>query len=115
LLNLPQWGYSIALILLLTGHSKTWRLCLAIGLFVVPTLGFAAYGLIVTAGRGTGVATGGSGSLADTFFALVIVAIAANILARGSKLEWIVILSGVSAVLLGLVLCGQCVLQGMAS
>jgi hypothetical protein len=115
LLSLPQWGYSLAMILLLTGRSKTWRLCLAAGLFVVLTLGFAVYGLIVTAGRGTGVVTGGSGSLADAFFALVIVAIAASILARGSKLGWIVIPAGVAAVLVGLVLCAQCVRYGLGS
>jgi tetratricopeptide (TPR) repeat protein len=37
-ISVMQWGYCGAMILLLTGQSKTWRLTLAIGIFVVFTL-----------------------------------------------------------------------------
>ena len=45
--SLIQWGYCGALILLLTGQSKTWRLILAAGIFVVFTLGISALFLLL--------------------------------------------------------------------
>lgn len=39
ILTVIQWGFCGALILLLTGQSKTWRLVLAMGSFVIFTLG----------------------------------------------------------------------------
>jgi hypothetical protein len=38
-LSVIQWGFCGALILLLTGQSKTWRLVLAMASFVIFTLG----------------------------------------------------------------------------
>ncbi len=40
-----QWGFCGALLLLLTGESKTWRLALAVAIFVVFTLGL--FGLLM--------------------------------------------------------------------
>jgi hypothetical protein len=34
-----QWGYCGSIMLLLTGRTKTWRLALAVGIFVVFVLG----------------------------------------------------------------------------
>jgi hypothetical protein len=44
-----QLGYSSALVLLLTGQSKTWRIALALGLFVVLTLGTLSLALLILA------------------------------------------------------------------
>ncbi len=42
IMSAMQWGFCGALLLLLTGESKTWRLALAAALFVVFTLGLFA-------------------------------------------------------------------------
>lgn len=44
-MSVIQWGLSGALILLLTGQSKTWRLALAVGIYVVFTL--VPFGLLL--------------------------------------------------------------------
>jgi hypothetical protein len=42
--SLSQWGYSGALLLLLTGRSGRWRLIVALGFFLLFTLGiFSAF------------------------------------------------------------------------
>lgn len=42
IMSIMQWGFCGALLLLLTGESKTWRLVLGIVIFVVFTLGLFA-------------------------------------------------------------------------
>jgi ribosomal protein L40E len=49
LMTMAQWGYSGALVLLLTGQSKTWRLALAVAIFVVFTLGIYGLGFLFIA------------------------------------------------------------------
>jgi len=46
IMSLMQWGYCGALILLLTGRSKTWRLVLAIAIFVVFVLSISGLVLL---------------------------------------------------------------------
>ena len=43
--SIMQWSYCGSLILLLTGESKTWRLALAVGIYVVLFLGI--YGVLL--------------------------------------------------------------------
>ncbi len=43
IMSAMQWGFCGALLLLLTGQSKTWRLALAVAIFVVFTLGLFSF------------------------------------------------------------------------
>lgn len=55
-MSVIQWGYCGALILLLTGQSKTWRLILGLGIFVVFTLGvFAVLLLLLVVAKAMGM------------------------------------------------------------
>ncbi len=45
LMSVMQWGYCGAIVLLLTGRSKTWRLVLATSAFAVLTVGLFAVGV----------------------------------------------------------------------
>jgi hypothetical protein len=55
-MSVIQWGYCGALILLLTGQSKTWRLILGVGIFVVFTLGvFAVLLLLMVVAKAMGI------------------------------------------------------------
>jgi hypothetical protein len=49
LIAMAKWGYSGALLLLLTGESKPWRLVLASALFVVFTVGIYSLALFFMA------------------------------------------------------------------
>jgi len=84
---LPQLAYSAALALLLTGHSKSWRLALATGLFVIGLASARLWEPFVVAGAGQ--IAGGAQVAIDVLLALAIAEmVAATAIKQKAQQGW---------------------------